>query len=262
MGAARSLSNHDHLRAKRKGGFSGGWLQNDVAKRLMLQSHMCRRRDVTEIARGGSLTPRTARDSGQHQGKRIAAGRDCQPSNRHTGEFRAGSGGVGQARRRGCVEINHPRNNRHGLVLQPLNSEAAHLQKPREHGRRPCNQPVMHGFDMNAVVSHQTSKDQPATGRGLDQVEREPRLARAGWSTNEESPCANQDRRSMNGRSGGGIHNAYIAGSRTRKRAPRIRSSMLGSVPGSRGATRFCASSRPSWASTICFEIDRPRPEF
>jgi hypothetical protein len=104
----------------------------------------------------------------------------------------------------------------------------------------------VHGLDMNAVVGYQTSKDQTAAGRGLDQVEREPRFARAGRSTNEESPRPNQDRRSMNGRSGGGIHNTYIAGSRTRKRAPRIRSSMLGSVPGSRGATRFCASSRPS----------------
>jgi hypothetical protein len=209
------------------------------------------------------MTPRTARDGGQHEGKRITGGRDRQPPNRHTGEFRVGSGGVGQARRRGGIEIDHPRNNRHGFILQSLNSKAAHLQKPREHGRRSCDQPVMHGLDMNAVVGHQTSKDQAAGGRGLDEVEREPRFARAGRSTNKESPRANQDRRSMNGWSGGGVHNAsYIAGSRTRKRAPRIRSSIVGSVPGSRGATRFCASSIPSCASTICFEIDRPRPEF
>ena len=28
------------------------------------------------------------------------------------------------------------------------------------------------------------------------------------------------------------------------------------------GRSRFSAHSRPSWASTICFEIDSPRPEF
>lgn len=223
---------------------------------------MCRRRNVTDIARGGAPTPGTARDSGQYQGNGIAAGRNRQPPNHHTGEFRLGGGRVGQARR-GCdIKINHPRNNRHGLVLQSLDSEATHFQKPREHGRRPCNQPVMNGLDMNAVVGHETRKDQPAARRGLDEVEREPRFTRAGRSANEEGPRANQDRRSMNRGDGGGVHNAYIAGSRTRKRAPRIRSSILGSVPGSRGATRFCASNRPSWASTICFEIDRPRPEF
>ena len=226
----------------------------------MLQSHMCRRRNVAEAARGGALTPGTARDGGKHQENGIATGCNRQPSKRYTGDFRLGRGRVGQERRRCDIEINHPRNKRHRFVLQSLDSEAAHLQKPREHGRRSCNQPVMSGLDMNAVVGHQTRKDQPAARRRLDEVEREPRLARAGRSANEDGTRADQYRRGVNGR--GGVHNAYIAGNRTRKRAPRIRSSIAGSVPGSRGATRFCARSRPSWASTICLEIDKPSPDF
>jgi hypothetical protein len=44
------------------------------------------------------------------------------------------------------------------------------------------------------------------------------------------------------------------AGSVTTKRAPLI---SPGLVPG-----MFSAVSVPPWASTICLEIDRPRPEF
>jgi hypothetical protein len=193
MGAARSQSNHDHLRDKRKGGLSGGWLQNDVTKQLMLQSHRCRRgtaSDMTASTQAGRTqtgralaspvrAPEMARDGGQHQGEGIARGCDRQPSNRHTGNIRLRSARVRQPRRRCNVEIDHQRDYRHRLVLQLQNSKAAHLQKTSKGRRRPRNQPAMNSLDLHAIVGHQTRKGQPAAGRRLEQVEHEPRLARA-----------------------------------------------------------------------------------
>jgi hypothetical protein len=198
MGAARSLCNHDHPRAKRKGGISGGWLQNDVTKLLMLQSHRFCPRNVVDTTTGaltsGALTPGTACDSRQHQRKGIAAGADRQPSNGDTGNVRLRLGSIGQPRRRGDVEIDDRRNNRHRLVLQLLNSEAAYLQKTSQGWWRPCDQPAMNDFDMNAVIGHETRKDQLAAGRSLDEAEHQARLARAGRSTDEESVRPHQDR--------------------------------------------------------------------
>lgn len=75
-----------------------------------------------------------------------------------------------------------------------LDSEAAHLQKARKRGRRPRDQPVMSGLDMNAVVCHEARKHQPAAPCGLDKIERQPRFARAGGSANQNRLRAHQDR--------------------------------------------------------------------
>jgi hypothetical protein len=88
------------------------------------------------------------------------------------------SGGVGQPRR--CnVEIDRQRDDRHGLVRQSQNSKATHLQIPGKGRWRPRKQPAVNGLDMNTIVGDETRKDQTAAGRGLEQVEHEPRLARA-----------------------------------------------------------------------------------
>jgi hypothetical protein len=200
-------------------------------------------------------------DGGEHQGYRIATGSDRQPTQRYASNGRFPVGDVGQPRRRRNVEIDHPRNNRHRFVRQLPNSKPSHLQKPGKGCRRACDQAVMDGLQANAIVGHEARKREVTGGRRLYQPEHEPRLAGARRSTNENGPRTHQNRRGMNG--GGGAHESYdIAGSRTRKRAPRMRSSIAGLAPGSRGATRFCASSRPPWASTICFEMNRPSPEF
>jgi hypothetical protein len=54
----------------------------------------------------------------------------------------------------------------------------------------------------------------------------------------------------------------HSAGSRTTKRAPSTLGSLLDSLPRSAGAVRFSAQIVPPWPSTICLEIDSPRPEF
>jgi hypothetical protein len=203
--------------------------------------------------------PETPYEGRQHQGDGIAAGRDGQPWKRYAGDRGVRCCGVRHPRRRRCVEVHDPRNKRHWFVLQLLNSDTAYFEKTGKSGRWPRNQPVMDGFDKNTIVRHQTCEDEQAARCGVKEVEHEPRFAGAGRSANEDSPRASEDRRGVDG--GDGLHSAYIAGSRTRKRAPRTRSSAAPS-PGSRGATRFCASSLPSCASTICFEIDKPSPEF
>jgi hypothetical protein len=50
----------------------------------------------------------------------------------------------------------------------------------------------------------------------------------------------------------------HIAGSRTMKRAPRTRGSSVRPATVVRFSTRIV----PPWASMICLEMDRPRPEF
>jgi hypothetical protein len=200
-------------------------------------------------------------DGGEHQGEGIATASDRHPTQAHAGNSRPPVSGVGQPRRRRNVEIDHPRDNRHRFVGQLLNPEAAHLEKPGEDRRRTRDQAVVDGLHLDAIVGDEACKGEVTGGRSLDQLEHEPRLAGARRSANEKGPRPHQNHRGVNG--GDGVHEGYvIAGSRTRKRAPRMRSSIAGLAPGSRGATRFCASSRPPWASTICFEMNRPSPEF
>jgi hypothetical protein len=119
-----------------------------------------------------------ARDGSQHQRNWIATGRDGQPPKRDAGDLRLCSSSVRQTWRRSCVKIDHPRDNCHRLVLQLLNAKAAHLQETGESGRRPRNQPAVRSFDMDSVVGYQPCKDrQPATGSGVEEIEREPRLS-------------------------------------------------------------------------------------
>lgn len=54
----------------------------------------------------------------------------------------------------------------------------------------------------------------------------------------------------------------HCAGSRTTKRAPSTLGSLSPLSPLLAGAVRFSAQIVPPWPSTICLEIDKPRPEF
>ncbi len=126
-----------------------------------------------------ALVQEMARDGRQHQGEGVARGCNRQPSNRHTGNIRLRSSGVRQPRRRRDVEIDHHRDNRHRLVLQLQNAKAAHLQKTCKGRRRPRNEPAVSGLELHAIVGDQTGKDQRAAGRGMEQVEHQPRFAGA-----------------------------------------------------------------------------------
>ncbi len=199
------------------------------------------------------------RDGGEHQREGIAIGRHRQPPKGDAGDFHSRLGRVGQPRRRCNMKVNHPRNDSDRLEWQLRNPKASHLQKAREGRRRTCDQAAVARLHMNAIVGYQARKGDLTAGRCMEEIEHEPRLARARRTANENAARVDEDCRGVNG--GGGIHKVYVAGSRTRKRAPRTRSSTA-ALPGSRGATRFCASSRPPWASTICLEMNSPSPEF
>src|SRR5262249_61872228 len=83
-----------------------------------------------------------------------------------------------------------------------------------------------------------------------------PRFAGPGGPADQDRAGTDGPRRGVHGRTAEFRH--YSAGSRTMKRAPSTRGWPL--AP--RGPVRFSTAIEPPWASTICFEIDSPRPEF
>ena len=95
--------------------------------------------------------------------------------------------------------------------------------------------------------------DLPGTAR-QDEIEGEAGLAGAGGAADQHGLLADLDRGGVNAWAAV----AHSAGSLTTKRAP----ATVGAPSASSGPARFSAQMRPPWASTICFEIDRPRPEF
>jgi hypothetical protein len=133
----------------------------------MLGSNIGRCRSVVEM-------PGTSHDGRQHKGGGIATGRDRQPRKGHAGENGVRRSNVRHPQRWRRVEVHDPRNKRHWFVLQLPNAEAAHFEKTSKGGRRPCDKAVMNSLDMNAVVRHQTRKDDEAAGRSVNEVEHEP----------------------------------------------------------------------------------------
>ena len=111
------------------------------------------------------------------------------------------------------------------------------------------------GGQLDTVVSDQACKPNESGGGGVDQRQRETRLAAARRPADQQGTAADQHRRSMHRRRCGLPH---FAGRRTTKRAPRT----AGGSSGVETLRRFSAHMRPACASTICLEIDRPSPEF
>src|SRR5262249_58694514 len=95
-----------------------------------------------------------------------------------------------------------------------------------------------------------------AAGPGGARPQRGPRLAGPGGPGDKDRGGTDEPRRGVHGQTAEFRH--YSAGSRTMKRAPSPRGWPL--AP--RGPVRFSTAIEPPWASTICFEIDSPRPEF
>jgi hypothetical protein len=86
-----------------------------------------------------------------------------------------------------------------------------------------------------------------------DQMMREARFSRARSAADQNANAGKQNAARMDG-----VH--FAAGSRTVKRAPRT--SALPSLVLCTGDIRFSAQIAPPCASTICLEIESPRPEF
>src|SRR5215475_7453052 len=153
----------------------------------------------------------------------------------------------------GRCKVDNAADHRDGLIRQLADAEATHLDQARERVGCARQQPSMAGLESNSVVGNETRKRQYPAVRRFEELERELRFAGARGASDEKRACTDEHRAGMHGRP----LRHQEAGSRTVKRAP---STFDGSEPCV--AMRFSAHRRPSCASTICLEIERPRPEF
>ena len=128
---------------------------------------------------------------------------------------------------------------------------AAHLELAGERRRSHGDEPAARDRELDAIVG-----DEPRRGRvAVDQAEDERRLAAPRGAADQDA-VRRRSRRRRHARSAGRLIR--------RGAAPRIarRGSRAIRRASDAGRVRFSATIVPRWASTICFEIDRPRPEF
>src|SRR4029077_19200035 len=111
--------------------------------------------------------------------------------------------------------------------------------------------------EMQAIIPHQTCKPQQARLRGMNEGKRQLRLPCPGGAPNEHSTGTGKHGRTMHRRDLASRH--HMAGKRTVNRAPMT---CGGSSVAEVNNSRFSPQIRPSCASTICLEIERPSPEF
>src|SRR5712671_200524 len=160
---------------------------------------------------------------------------------------------VREALRVGRSQVDYAADHRDGLMRQPTDAEPTHLDQAGERVRCACQQLSVAGLEPKPVVANEARKRQESALRRRDEPEREQRFAGAGGTSDEKRTCSNEHRAGMHG----GPLRHQAAGSRTVKRAPSTFDGSEPCVP-----MRFSAHRRPSCASAICLEIDRPRPEF
>ena len=153
-------------------------------------------------------------------------------------------------------EVHHQADDRNRLMIEPPDAEPAHLEQSCQRWRRLHQQAPVARFEVNAIVPNQARERQHPRLRGVDERERQLRLAGSGAAADQHGAGAGQHGRSVHGRSVGGHH---VAGRRTMKRAPRTVGGSSGPVA---ARWRFSTQMRPPWASMMCLEIERPRPEF
>ena len=123
---------------------------------------------------------------------------------------------------------------------------------PARTSSRPCA-----ASSMGAVVADQPRERAaaPCCG-GVEQRQRKPRFA----ASRTARGSARRGRRPARRRRGRSVRRRP---SRRRQAHDEARAQHAGGSSGVGGApVRFSAQMRPPWASTICLEIDRPRPEF
>ena len=142
-----------------------------------------------------------------------------------------------------------------GFVRHPVQSDAAHLDQTGQYLGRARQQAAAGGFEMDAIVGDQPREPQGSGARGFKEFERKPGFSGSGRSADQHRVRANQHGRGVHRRQRSRHH---IAGRRTIKRAPVT----VGVPSASGGPIRFSTQMAPPCASTICLEIERPRPEF
>ncbi len=140
--------------------------------------------------------------------------------------------------------------------IAAANPKPPNFDFPGQFARRTDHQLAATRLEKNAIVAHQHGwSNLPATP-GKDEIEGEARFPCTGGAPDQYRTSSDPDRRCMDTRAAAAGHTG--AGSLTTKRAP----ATVVSVSTPAGAGRFSAQMRPPCASMICFEIDRPKPEF
>ena len=152
-------------------------------------------------------------------------------------------------------EVHNKANNGLLQMVAPANSEPTYLDQAGQDRGWADYQLSRNCCEMNTVVTDKNGRRKLSGAPAQDELEREPRLSRAGWPTDQDRTISNLHRGRMHACVGMVGHGA---GSLTTKRAPAI----VGSPSSPTGPRRFSAQMRPPWASMICLEIDSPRPEF
>ncbi len=161
----------------------------------------------------------------------------------------------GQPCRIGRREINDQADDGLARIVTATNAETPDFDQPCQLRRRGGHQLTAARLEVDPVVPDQDRMRNLAGACGQDEVEGEARFAGSRRATDQYRTAFDQHR--------GGVdawvpRRSHGAGSRTTKRAP----ATVGSPSALGGPGRFSAQMRPPWASMICFEIERPRPEF
>src|SRR5450830_81435 len=142
-------------------------------------------------------------------------------------------------------------------MVAAADTEAADLDQPGKVRRRAHREAAAPISQIYPVIAYQHRRRKlPGTAR-QDQIERQPGFSRTGRTTDQDAEIADPHRRSVDAGCRTVCDRGHV-GNRTTKRAP----ATVAIPSASDGPGRFSAQMRPRCASMICFEIDRPNPEF
>ena len=159
------------------------------------------------------------------------------------------------------IKIDHKAGGCLRRKVAATDSQAAYLDAAGERGGGANHQLVALRPYMDAVVADQADGRSLAGAACQDEIEGKAGFAGPGGPANKYGAFADQHSGGVNAGARGtciGWVAGHQVGSRTVKRAP----ATVGEPSSAGGPARFSAQIRPPWASTICFEIERPSPEF
>ena len=142
-------------------------------------------------------------------------GCDSESRQRNSSDFGVLAGRIGQPSSFRIAQIHQQTNQSQRFIGHTPDAEAPHLDQAGQRRRRTHQQAAMFGLDLDTVVANQAHERQPNSMLGLEQRERQPRLARSGRSPDQNGACANED----GGGVDGGRHSSYLPSSRKKFQA-------------------------------------------
>ena len=139
-------------------------------------------------------------DKGKHQGQRRDAVRDGKPRQLYAGNLRLSASRLRKPLGIFGGEVHHEADRGAGLVREPQDAGAAHLQQPGKRFSSTHQQSSVGGFKMDAVVGNEPCERQRARARRMNEIECEPRLPGSGRSADQCRSRPDQNGRGMDGR--------------------------------------------------------------